>query len=806
MAVSEGSYILMSAMALTPSHAIDVKGGSDKSGTNVQLYHRTTGDSQIWHACKPEDANWQLLCSLTGKCLDISGTIRNGANIIQYNDTNADTQRWIFTDLTEVLETPYTASPYISYGGKTYHAYAIRSAKNSNYCLHANQNEDGRNIFLEPYDPMVVSNWWIFVTAPVLTTEGAYEIVLASDTSMCCEVAGGSGSNGANIQVYSRNDSNAQKWHAQIVNEESGIFRLINVNASTIANVKVLDVQGGSAKNGANIQLYSQNAGDGQQWLPMQSGIVKVDGQTLPRYVVRTKLGNDFVLDCKGGGKTAKTNIQLYSSNGSVSQRFAFVKTEALSNGLTAPGPINHDPFTRIGYGTVTVSDLKFLSDRSIFQARYKVRKYTNKRASYVDDSWKNLEDHSTSRSGWGDAWTDTFVASPEGGVVTVPLSLDISLDSTYRSADIDIEVRAFSPNFSTGYAAHGPATKSTIRVVALPTITLRSSDFGMDENDNFGIYVGLNDSFGNKCQQLRCRLIGSDGEPISSWSSSASMTVWFLAGKHLFRLPNNDETVTIEYSMIANDGVGSQINGTLSKTFTYSSSGITASVSDADAMYCVDVAAQAESGTLTDAVCYLLVNDVSDLTMIQCPQVSSSNGVFTWRTNPPLNQNGKILITGMVENSRKIVLVDTYVEGHVFVWNWKAYGTDSPLNACALVFINPDSPPQQTRTYQTDISFNQPAGRRYPVAFSSSALNVSFNIEAVVVDPDARYVAAGPLPQYSSIEDVKKLILLSGRGIHPAYRNPYGDVYQVGIESVDTSKLDVGYTKATITQRVMEE
>lgn len=796
--ITEGSYLILNHYS---TKMLDVRGASDKSKTNVQQYHRTTYlESQIWHII-PDGMNWQIICSLTGKALDVSGTPRPNANIQQYNDNNTTAQRWVIEEDSRF--------PTFAYEGVTYPTYVIRAAGNTSFvAANGNSSADGANIFLQSYNSTVSSGSsaygqnWIFIPAPILTETGAYEIVLAADTRMCLDIAGGSTANSANVQVYTRNDSDAQKFKASPATE-AGVFKLINAVSS-----KVIDVRGGVAKNGQNIQQYTSNSGQGQLWLPVRSGSVKVDGQTLPTYIIRTQLGNNFVMDCKGGGKTAKTNIQLYTSNNSIAQKFAFVKTERYGSNLEMPGQIDHDMFTRVGYGNVEISGLSFMSKKTHFQARYMIRKYKNKRASYTDTSWMNLADNQTNRSGWGDAWTSTFDVSSDTGFVSIPLSVNVTLSSTYQSADIFIEIRTFEPNYGSGYTAHGPSMRSTIKAVALPNISLSSLTLGTDSNGKIGIKSVLSDSFGNGTQQLRVRLLDASSNPLSSWVSSVSMTSWFLADETLYRLPESNEPIKVQYSMLTDDGIGMTLNGVLDGSVSYSSSsGMIVTVSDEpDDQFCVEVTASGSS--LTSATCHMLVTDIVNTKMIPCDLVSSNNGVFKWRAAPPFNQNGKFFITGMASGSNDLIIAsaDYYVEAHEFVWNWKEFGTTDPLNSCAAVFIYPDAPPQQTRTYQTDIQFSQPSGRRYPVAFASKSLQVTMNVEAIIVDDDARYVAAGPIPAYTTLPEVKKLILLSGQGIHPVYRTPYGDWHWVGIESVDTSKVNLDYSKVSVTQRAMED
>ena len=81
--LSEGTYIILNVKS---KMAIDVKGASDSSGTNVQQYTKNNSDAQIW-ALTEQSNGWQIICSLTGKSLDVNQAA-SGQNVRQWNDNN----------------------------------------------------------------------------------------------------------------------------------------------------------------------------------------------------------------------------------------------------------------------------------------------------------------------------------------------------------------------------------------------------------------------------------------------------------------------------------------------------------------------------------------------------------------------------------------------------------------------------------------------------------------------------------------------------------------------------------------------
>lgn len=786
----EGTYVVISVAS---SKAMDVQGASDKAGANVFQWGPNYLDAEIWAFVKPEDEHFQIMCSLTGKCLDVlNADLKSGTNVRQWSDNNGpNAQRWVVE----------TDGGTFSFKGKTYDTYTIKPARATNLALDVAGAAvaDRTNIRLYTANNSNAQRW-ILYPIPVLTEGGTYRIALADDPTMCVDVPSASTANNANIQVYSNNDSDAQVFKAE-VDPESFLVRLY-----AACSDKVLDIAGNVAKSGTNVIQYtakSGDAGDNQWWLPIQKGSIKVDGQTVPVYELAAKLGSNLCLDYYGGKNVNKTNVQVYTRNNSKAQKFAFIKNERLGASIEKPGSIDQTEFSRTGVGTVTVQGLTFTSKQKSFQARYMIRRYKKGRASYTDSAWMNVEDDSTSRSGWGQAWSSTFDATPVNGVITIPFSKDIELDSTYQTADVIMEVRTYIDSYGSGYKAHGPVMQSTIKVLQRPTVSVSSVDTTLNSSGNFAISTSFKDSLGNGCSYMRSRIVDANRDPVSEWKSGTEMYLSHGLPGTLVRLPEDGETLYLEYSMLTNDGL--TITGSLEYKFSYASGmSFNPSVTYIDDDSCRAVVT---SKAHTHDLCFVEVPDEDGNKIVECELLSEDGNNKSWVVLPPLNRDAKIIIIGSNDGSKWGISTTTCrIRSHLFIWNWTETIADDAFSSSAAIIVNPDNPPAQSRGYTTDLKFSAPAGRRYPVGFSSINLTANLSIEGVVIDEDAVYQSAEPLPQNVFLPRVKKLIRLSGKGIHPVYRTPYGDWYQVGIESIDISKKNLNYSTAIVTQRAVED
>lgn len=157
-----------------------------------------------------------------------------------------------------------------------------------------------------------VYSTYLTTTAPKakatqLIKDGTYEIAPNYATNMRLDVSGASKDNGANVQIYKANGTNAQKWK----------FKHLGNDYYTItcaASGKVLDVKSGNSKPGANIQQWGSNGSNAQIWK-----VKKADNGS---YYLCPKLNEKVCLDVYKGGKTNSTNVTTWTLNNAYNQKW----------------------------------------------------------------------------------------------------------------------------------------------------------------------------------------------------------------------------------------------------------------------------------------------------------------------------------------------------------------------------------------------------------------------------------------------------------------------------------------------------
>ena len=222
---------------------LDVSKGGTVNGTNVQIYEANTTCAQKWQVVKNSDGSYSLYSACSGLALDISGGISsNGTNVQIYESNGSNAQKWTFK---------MTTAANNALDG----IYSIKSGLGSDMVIDidANRNANGTNIQQWSNNGSDAQKWQF-------KSDGmGYYMITNPINGKVLDVSGGGLRNGTNVNLWDANGTLAQKW--QIVSEGDGIYTIYSARSGL-----VLDVAYGSAKNGANVQIHESNGTDAQRW------------------------------------------------------------------------------------------------------------------------------------------------------------------------------------------------------------------------------------------------------------------------------------------------------------------------------------------------------------------------------------------------------------------------------------------------------------------------------------------------------------------------------------------------------------
>ena len=312
--------------------ALDVSGAARKSGTNVQVYQPNFTPAQFWSIRRVDVANMAsmangsyTLWAKTGnrQVLDVSGGASwAGANVQTYASNGTNAQRWYLSRSGIGYTLRSTGSGlYLTqrngnvgqYGNSGFNSLWQLRHDGSGYTLvnaatgkvldvSGADTRSGANVQVYSSNNTKAQRWTFASVGMV--RDGNYAIQSSINRNLQLDISGGSRNRGANVQVWRANGTQAQCFSIRSVG--AGWYTIVSTQSG-----KALDISGGSSKNGANVQQWDLNGTAAQLW-KFEMGAAGL--------VLRSKLGT--VLDLAGSANRSGTNVWSYAHNGTKAQQW----------------------------------------------------------------------------------------------------------------------------------------------------------------------------------------------------------------------------------------------------------------------------------------------------------------------------------------------------------------------------------------------------------------------------------------------------------------------------------------------------
>ncbi|WP_445636538.1 hypothetical protein NSTC745_01459 [Nostoc sp. DSM 114161] len=143
--------------------------------------------------------------------------------------------------------------------------------------------------------------------ATPLPAAGKYYKLANKNSGKYLDVSGASTENGANVQQWTSNTTQAQQWLLE--DAGNGYYYLVNKSG------KALNVAGGGSADGANVIQWSKGNDDNSKWKLEDAG----DGYF---YLIAKHSGK--ALDVASAGTADGANVQQYSKNFTNAQKWKF--------------------------------------------------------------------------------------------------------------------------------------------------------------------------------------------------------------------------------------------------------------------------------------------------------------------------------------------------------------------------------------------------------------------------------------------------------------------------------------------------
>ncbi|MEG0775885.1 MAG: RICIN domain-containing protein [Raoultibacter sp.] len=363
--VSAGNGLYSIVSKLGTNFVLDIQGGLIADGANIEIYESNGTDAQKFNIRKISrtipDGSYTFSNQASGKVLDIAAaSMENGANAQLWSNNGTAAQAFLASydegtgyysltnqhslktlDVADASVLPGANVQQWIFNGNSAQKWTITDSGDGSYVLRAGCSglvldaawggtTDGTNVQTFTYNGTAAQKWCLSEAAPL--EAGMYTLASCLSDRHVLDIAAGSKVDGANLQLYTANNTWAQKFMIEPAGR--GYYTITSVNSK-----KCLDVTNAGMSEGTNVAQFTANGTDAQLWKPIYGPY---------GYSFKSKC-NGLFLDVSNGNAVDGANVQVWSGNNSPAQAFrlaATTKSVNLNEGaytiesLSSPGSV----------------------------------------------------------------------------------------------------------------------------------------------------------------------------------------------------------------------------------------------------------------------------------------------------------------------------------------------------------------------------------------------------------------------------------------------------------------------------------
>lgn len=466
--------------------------------------------------------------------------------------------------------------------------------------------------------------------------DGVYRIVSTMDYDINFDVAGGSGAQGANLQLWGNTDhiTNTQLfWVEQVADD--GIYSI----RSYFTGFSIT-CEGNQPTS--NVAMYKLNTGSSQQWQLYQRNTVTVNGASMPAIQIQSVLAPTLSLDACGAQSTPGTNVWLYTTAGTSTgwgQLWVFMPEDPYEKRLDTPTDLKAKLDDTIavklgGTGAIQVYPSWIGSDND-YQCRFRYRQRYVSNSDSWRSGWTNWYSYNNKNSsdtnlkyqdnGWGQ-WESNCDTSKVSGRIQADVPINFTLSNASGGRDlyeIEYECRRFEDDWKLPFkdwsgssnptiTAHGGSASKVIKVGYKPTITVGAWNAGQNAYTCAwapdGLHIVFSSSLNRGGNSISVNVFRvSDGKRMCfshNESNQGAVATIIVPTEDLLILPGTTEMLRVDYTYVTCDGV--KVTGKQQVKCMYGSS--------------VNLTATISTSVVNTDLGYIRV-DVTSLTNIQTSQ-----------------------------------------------------------------------------------------------------------------------------------------------------------------------------------------
>lgn len=326
--VSHDSNGFVTFTSVKSGKALDVFDGKAKPYQNVWQFNSNNSRAQKW-IVQQTSSGYKIMSAIdTNYVLDLyNGSVRNGGNIQVFTSNDTIAQRWNFAKQTTDRDT-CNALASTNKGLMPDGVYYIKN-QNKNFGLDIQNNSlyAGANVWLYSLNKSNFQKWKISHDSQ------GYVQFENIGSGMYLAVSG------SNVVQQKKSNDYNQKWIIKY--DANHNLRIVSATNSNSA----VDISNGSVKNGSNIQIYTANNTAAQKWVfeyintNATGGLMQIMGtsQTTVAQMVRYYNANASGYDTFKAKYNGKYNGCLAKGGASTINQFAQIfYEEATAEGVRA--------------------------------------------------------------------------------------------------------------------------------------------------------------------------------------------------------------------------------------------------------------------------------------------------------------------------------------------------------------------------------------------------------------------------------------------------------------------------------------
>ena len=780
-AISDGLYWVISAD--DTANAMDIRGGGELSGTEIQFWGRNRRDGQlvsVRNRTQDGQAGITLCFPLAGKYVDVTdgGTkpLANGTTVRVWDGNGSRAQ----------LFQPVSQGRSATIDGSSYPVYKLRSlalkssGDSKNYCLDGSGESSaaGTTIFIWEEYGAGKQNWCL-VPASTMPL-GVYRLRPKTNTTLCMDVHGGGSQSGANVQIFPARDQNNQRFLLTDMGE--GLVGLACVESGLYADVYG---QSDQVADGQNVWVYpldgDEGARGGQSFALVAAGQAEVNGVLVDCYEVAPKDGVNFRLDAAGGGDEPEDNVQVWTQNGSTFQLWALTPDEAEATDVSAPTNVGLSDESGAHLGATsgvrgsTNLRPRWTCDGDAWKQRYRtcLRPAGGEWGDW--SPWMCLRDGSAANEGFGDMWAPTERTEADWDVTSaLRIACPVS-NEAYDGMKVEADVRRFLDSWGPlGTCAHGPSGTGTATVVWLPTLSITSLSMGPA-----GLAVGFetDSKRGGHSAEL-------SGDLFSSYSQGRvgrSGTVVVPTGR-LSKVPADGEQTSVTMRLTTCDGLVVEASATLPVSWGSQAGSLSPTYEYDASVLGYRARCDGASG------CWLMApTPTGGRELRECERSGDA-----WLVLPPFGEQASVFWAG--EGGQSWAVSDDRldpIDPGEFAWVWGG--------RCLRAVCDEGQPPTASRAISADAEEHVTGGSELPQVGFGRGVTVDCSVKCSLIDGAGRDLASDDL--------LACALAASGRGTERVvFRDPWGFWATVAVTSVDKPRQYGRYLPLTVTQEAIRE